>query len=185
MRDNPIAEYGSWRSPITSDLIVAETIRLSDVMLDGPDVYWLEMRPSESGRCVIVRCTPDGQTTDVTPSDYNVRTRVHEYGGRSFAVAAGDVYFSNFEDQCLYFQQPHTAPARITSDTDQRVADMIVDHWNPSKKRHRFETFCYGPKSCSYYRAGPRRKVPGRKGMSYTEEDWVDENCTAHRDMDD
>ena len=63
--------------------------------------------------------------------------------------------------------------------------EMIVDHWNPSKKRYRFETFCYGPKSCSYYRAGPTRKVPGRKGMSYTEEDWVDEDCTAHRDMDD
>jgi hypothetical protein len=63
--------------------------------------------------------------------------------------------------------------------------EMIVDHWNPSKKRYRFETFCYGPKSCAYYRAGPRRKVPGRKGMSYTEEDWVDEDRTAHRDMDD
>jgi hypothetical protein len=49
--------------------------------------------------------------------------------------------------------------------------EMIIDHWNPSKKRYRFETFCYGPKSCSSYRAGPPHKVPGRKGMSYTEED--------------
>ncbi|MBU2547619.1 MAG: hypothetical protein KKB20_04325 [Proteobacteria bacterium] len=63
--------------------------------------------------------------------------------------------------------------------------EMIIDHWNPSHKRYRFETFCYGPKSCSIYRAGPARKVPGRKGMSYTEEDWVDEDATAHRDMDD
>lgn len=50
--------------------------------------------------------------------------------------------------------------------------EMIIDHWNPSKKRYRFETFCYGPKSCTIYRAGPTRKVLGRKGMSYTEEDW-------------
>jgi len=63
--------------------------------------------------------------------------------------------------------------------------EMVVDHWNPSRKRYRFETFCYGPKSCSIYRAGPTRKVPGRKGMSYTEEDWVDEDATSHRGPDD
>lgn len=63
--------------------------------------------------------------------------------------------------------------------------EMIIDHWNPSKKRYRFETFCYGPKSCLFYRAGPTRKVPGRKGMSYTEEDWVDEDATSHRGPDD
>ncbi len=63
--------------------------------------------------------------------------------------------------------------------------EMIIDHWNPSMKRYRFETFCYGPKSCPFYRAGPRRKVPGRKGMSYTEEDWVDEDATSHRGPDD
>ena len=63
--------------------------------------------------------------------------------------------------------------------------EMIIDHWNPSKKQYRFETFCYGPKSCSLYRPGPRRKVPGRKGMTYVEEDWVDEDATAHRGPDD
>ncbi len=63
--------------------------------------------------------------------------------------------------------------------------ELIIDHWNPSKKQYRFETFCYGPKSCSFYRAGPLRKVPGRKGMSYTEENWVDEDATSNRGMDD
>ena len=63
--------------------------------------------------------------------------------------------------------------------------EMVIDHWNPSSKRYRFETFCYGPKSCAFYRAGPLRKVPGRKGMSYTEEDWIDEDATAHRGPDD
>jgi len=67
----------------------------------------------------------------------------------------------------------------------QMPVEMIIDHWNPSKKRYRFETFCYGPKSCALYKAGPTRKVPGRKGMSYTEEDWVDEDATAHRGPDD
>lgn len=63
--------------------------------------------------------------------------------------------------------------------------EMIIDQWNPSKKQYRFETFCYGPKSCPFYRPGPARKVPGRKGMSYTEEDWIDEDATAHRRPDD
>lgn len=62
--------------------------------------------------------------------------------------------------------------------------EMIIDQWNPSQKRYRFETFCYGPKSCSLYRAGPTRKVPGRKGMSWEEEDWIDEDATAHRALD-
>ncbi len=62
--------------------------------------------------------------------------------------------------------------------------EMIIDHWNPSKKQYRFETFCYGPKSCALYKAGPTRKVPGRKGMSCTEEDWIDEDATAHRGPD-
>jgi hypothetical protein len=65
------------------------------------------------------------------------------------------------------------------------LVEIIIDQWNPSQKRYRFETFCYGPKSCSLYRAGPARKVPGRKGMSYTEEDWVDEDATSHRGPDD
>ena len=64
------------------------------------------------------------------------------------------------------------------------AVEMIIDHWNPSKKKFRTETFCYGPKSCSFYKAGPTRKVPGRKGMSWEEEDWVDEEAVSHRTMD-
>ena len=62
--------------------------------------------------------------------------------------------------------------------------EMIVDQWYPQQKKYRFENFCYGPKSCSLYRAGPTRKVPGRKGMSWEEEDWVDEDAVAHRGED-
>jgi hypothetical protein len=62
--------------------------------------------------------------------------------------------------------------------------EMIIDHWNPSQKKHRFETFCYGPKSCSFYSSGPTRKVPGRRGMTWEEEDWIDEEATAHRSLD-
>lgn len=59
--------------------------------------------------------------------------------------------------------------------------EMIVDQWRPEVRRYRFETFCYGPKSCPAYRAGPTRKVPGRNGMSWEEADWIDQEATAHR----
>jgi hypothetical protein len=62
--------------------------------------------------------------------------------------------------------------------------EIIVDHWNPSVKQCRFETFCYGPLSCRFYKAGATRKVPGRKGMIWEEEDWIDEEATSHREPD-
>jgi dipeptidyl aminopeptidase/acylaminoacyl peptidase len=98
------ALYGSWKSPITSDLIVAQSTMLSDVRLDGDHVYWLEGRPQEQGRNVIVRAGPDGAAADITPPGFNVRTRVHEYGGAAWLVADGTCIFSNFVDQRLYRQ---------------------------------------------------------------------------------
>jgi len=63
--------------------------------------------------------------------------------------------------------------------------EIIIDHWNSSNKKFRSETFCYGPKSCFFYKAGATRKVPGRRGMVWEEEDWVDEDSTSHRGPDD
>jgi hypothetical protein len=63
--------------------------------------------------------------------------------------------------------------------------EIVVDNWNPrGRRKYRFETFCYGPLSCKLYKAGPNRKVEGRGGMVYVEEDWVDEANVAHRGMD-
>jgi hypothetical protein len=62
--------------------------------------------------------------------------------------------------------------------------EMIIDQWNPRKRKYRFETFCYGPKSCRFYKAGLTRKVPGPGGMVWEEEDWVDEDAVSHRGMD-
>jgi len=62
------------------------------------------------------------------------------------------------------------------------AVEMIIDQWNPGKVKYRFETFCYGPKNCSVYHSGKIRTVPGRKGMVWQEEDWIDEDATSHRD---
>ncbi|MBN1979064.1 MAG: S9 family peptidase [Anaerolineae bacterium] len=122
-----IAPYGSWKSPITTDLIVSKTIGLGQIALDGQDVYWSEGRPSEGGRNVIVRRTPDGRTTDVTPPPFNARTRVHEYGGGAFFVFDGTVYFSNFADQRLYRQDAGNEPQPVTPEIALRYADGVFD----------------------------------------------------------
>ncbi|MGF1538547.1 MAG: S9 family peptidase [Elainellaceae cyanobacterium] len=122
------APYGSWKSPITSDLIVASTIRLGEVRLDGETVCWLEGRPAEGGRYVVVQQSSDGTKTDVTPPGFNVRTRVHEYGGGAYIVEGGTVYFSNFADQRLYQQVIGQAPTPLTAaDNGCRYADAVLD----------------------------------------------------------
>jgi dipeptidyl aminopeptidase/acylaminoacyl peptidase len=122
-----VASYGSWKSPITADRIVAESITLGRIVLDGPDTYWAELRPSEEGRNIIVKRTPDGATCDVTPELFSVGTRVHEYGARGYIVAGGVVYFSDFNDQRLHRHPPGEEPSPITPEGDLRYAGMIVD----------------------------------------------------------
>ncbi|MDJ1185645.1 S9 family peptidase [Roseofilum casamattae] len=127
MTQPQISPYGSWKSPITSDLIVAGTIALKGGRLDRDNLYWLEGRPSEGGRNVLVHRNSDGQTVDVTPAPYNVRTRVHEYGGASYTIADGTVYFANFKDQRLYRHQVGEEPQPLTAEGTYRYADFRVD----------------------------------------------------------
>jgi dipeptidyl aminopeptidase/acylaminoacyl peptidase len=122
-----IAPYGSWKSPITADLIARGAVRLMQVVLDGEDIYWLESRPAEGGRYVIVKRSSDGTVSDVTPAPFYARTTVHEYGGGDFAVSHGTVYFSNFKDQRLYVQKPGAAPQPITPERAFRYADAVID----------------------------------------------------------
>jgi WD40-like Beta Propeller Repeat len=133
------APYGSWSSPITSDLIVASSIGLRTILLDGTDVYWIEARPQERGRNVIVRRAADGTMSDVTPPVpmegnrfFDVRTSVHEYGGGAYCVVGGVVYFCNGADQRLYRQEePGSTPVAITADASRsrglRYADGVMD----------------------------------------------------------
>jgi dipeptidyl aminopeptidase/acylaminoacyl peptidase len=138
MAEPRVAPYGSWASPITSDLIVASSIGLGDILVDGGDVYWIESRPQEQGRSVIVCRSQNGRLTDVTPAmpadgqgAVNVRTRVHEYGGGAYLVSEGIVYFCNDADQRLYRQERTALPLPITEAPAQprglRYADGVMD----------------------------------------------------------
>jgi len=114
--------YGFWQSPITSDLIAAKSIGISEALLDGGDVYWSESRPEEAGRSVVVR-----NGIDLTPAPFNVRTRVHEYGGGAWTVAEGVIYFSNDSDRRLYRLDPGGAPRPLTPEGAWRFADGVID----------------------------------------------------------
>jgi dipeptidyl aminopeptidase/acylaminoacyl peptidase len=132
----PVAPYGSWASPITSDLVTADAVRLDQVMLDGSDIYWTESQPEKKGRTLVYRKRKDSPIEAVTPDDgnaWNVRTRVHEYGGGAFTVSAGVVVFSHYADQRLYRQNPGAAPRPITAppahgpSAELRYADGVID----------------------------------------------------------
>jgi dipeptidyl aminopeptidase/acylaminoacyl peptidase len=138
MAEPRTAPYGSWASPITPDLIVASSIGLGDILVDGSDVYWVESRPQERGRSVIMRCSQGGGQADVTPpmpadgqGVFNVRTRVHEYGGGAYLVSDGVVYFCNDADQRLYRQENGGPPVPITETPSKprglRYADGVID----------------------------------------------------------
>ncbi|GCE18817.1 hypothetical protein KDK_26170 [Dictyobacter kobayashii] len=127
MANTKTAPYGSWKSPVTTDLIVADSLRFGLTALDGDDIYWIEGRPSEGGRNVVVRRSPDGTLTDLVPQPFNARTRVHEYGGGDYVVSEGILYFSNFSDQRLYRLVPGSEPVAITPAIERRYADMVVD----------------------------------------------------------
>jgi len=115
--------------------VTAYAIRLDQVMLDGADIYWTESQPEKKGRILVYRARSGGAVEAVTPDDadsWNVRTRVHEYGGGAFAVRDGAVTFSNYADQRLYRQEPDAAPRPITMPAEGpagalRYADGAID----------------------------------------------------------
>ena len=121
------APYGEWKSPISSEAVAAETIRLAGIALDGEEIYWIESRPLEGGRNVLVRRGLAGELVDINPAPLNVRSRVHEYGGGALLVADGVLYFSNFADNRLYRQEFGAAAQPITPEAELRYADMILD----------------------------------------------------------
>ncbi len=121
------APYGSWDSPITPHMVTESGVRLGAAKPDGGDIYWLEGRPAEGGRSVVVRFNPGSGAVDVTPEGFNARNRVHEYGGGAYVVHDGVVYFSNFADQRLYRQEGDAAPAPVTPEPAIPTGDRYAD----------------------------------------------------------
>ncbi len=96
------SHYGSWESTITPEKITEGGLRFSEIRSNGSDLYFLEGRPEESGRYVIVKQASDGKISDAIPKEFNSRNAVHEYGGGSYAVGQKNIYFTNWNDQRIY-----------------------------------------------------------------------------------
>jgi dipeptidyl aminopeptidase/acylaminoacyl peptidase len=124
-----VASYGTWRSPITAEAITAGQVGLAEPRLDHCSAYWLEARPQEAGRTVLVRRTPAGERQDLTPPPFNVRTRVHEYGGGAYTVRDAVIVAANFADQRLYRIDQESAPRALTPEAagQLRYADLELD----------------------------------------------------------
>jgi dipeptidyl aminopeptidase/acylaminoacyl peptidase len=123
----PVSQpYGGWKSPVTTDLIVGDTIRLGQPAITDNAIYWTEGRPQEQGRNVLVRHV-DGAVVDLVPQPVDVRTLAHEYGGGAYAVGANGVYFINAADQQIYTLDATGTPRALTATDGLRYADVIED----------------------------------------------------------
>lgn len=125
-----ISPFGAWPSPLSAADVAAGGVALSWPQLVGDEVWWSEGRPAEGGRVAVLRRRVDGVVEDVLPAPWNARTRVHEYGGRSFVVAAGRLVFANFADQRLWLMPPGGDPVPLTPEPEEacgaRYADLLV-----------------------------------------------------------
>jgi dipeptidyl aminopeptidase/acylaminoacyl peptidase len=125
--DTRTAPFGSWATPLTSEVVVAAAVRLGEVRVDGGDVVWAEGRPAEGGRTQLVRRRPDGTTEDLLPEGVNARTAVHEYGGAAWWVRDGVIWFTDWADQRLYRLDPGAAPVPLTPEPARPRADRYAD----------------------------------------------------------
>ncbi len=124
-------------APLSAARVASASVGLAGLAVDGDAVVWLESRPAEGGRSVLVRWLPGEGATDLIPPPWNVRTRVHEYGGGAFMVAGGVVCFSHLNDQRLYRVDPGSRPWPLTPEGAWRFADGVLE-------RRRGAIYCVG-----------------------------------------
>ena len=127
MNTPQVAFCGSWKSPITSDLIVSQTIGIGSVSIDKGRIFWLEKRPQEQGRSLLVSYEGEAEVKNFTPAPLSVRSKIHEYGGGAFVVEQNTIYFSNYHDGRIYHQVIGTKPYPLTETLNHRYGDIVVD----------------------------------------------------------
>jgi dipeptidyl aminopeptidase/acylaminoacyl peptidase len=120
------APCGAWASPITAAVVAAGSTPLSGLLLDGADLYWLAGRASEGGRTTLLR-QRGGKVDELTPAPFNVRTRVHEYGGGAALAAGGAVWFSHYADNRIYRIEQNGKARPMSAGGDLRHADFVLD----------------------------------------------------------
>jgi len=140
-----------------NDIISGECLPVQDPRMEPVDLY-------KVSKLKMLLKGEQGRTSEPWET---VAPELETYRERGYRRLSARTYDSNCSS-CIWAARE---PVVIT-----------IDHWNPGPKKYRYETFCYGPLNCKLYKAGPVRKVPGRKGQSWTEDDWVYEEMTSHRE---
>ncbi len=142
------AKYGSWKSPISIDMICSGAIAINSVALSNNFQYWLQARPADGG-ISLMRRDISGAIQEIVAAPYNVRSRVHEYGGGAYLIADNTIYFSNFSDNVLY-SSSNGSITPVTIAGTRRYADFVMDpsrnrliavcedHANPSREAQNF-----------------------------------------------
>ena len=120
------APFGTWVSPISAAEVARSAIALYDIRVAAGRPYWVETRPADGGRRVVVTLDEAGKVLELTPPEFNARTRVHEYGGTPYVLRGDTLYFSNWSDQRLYRQKPGAPPQALTP-AGYRYADCVAD----------------------------------------------------------
>lgn len=120
-----VAPYGSWPSPISTELITADAIGLVGGCVDDESVYWVESRATQRGRASLWRQNLDGSRSELTP-DHNVRSNVHEYGGGAWSVANGVVAFVELPSQVVYVIEGDAVPRPIVVASAFRYGGLVV-----------------------------------------------------------
>ena len=99
-----VKNFIDWELRLTQEKVFSDEVKLDEIQLVDEDLYWIEVRPSEGGRYVVVKRDKSGKITELIPQNFNARTRVHEYGGGSYAACKDALYFVNYKDQRIYKQ---------------------------------------------------------------------------------
>jgi dipeptidyl aminopeptidase/acylaminoacyl peptidase len=125
--------YGSWKSPIQAKDVVKEAVGFTQIVTDGDDIYWVESRPNEGNRHVVVQYNLVTQTKkDMTPDGFNARTLIYSYGGGALTVSHGVIYFSNYsslmeaKDQRIFRQIPGYEPVPMTPLINMYYGDGVI-----------------------------------------------------------
>lgn len=120
-----VAPYGSWASPLGADELSRGRVGIGDLRSVDGHLYWTESIPAAGGISGVFSTATSATGTRISPEGVNVRTRVHEYGGASFVVANGQLYYSNFTDQRLYVLGADGKATAITP-AGYRYADCVA-----------------------------------------------------------
>ena len=127
MPEQRTARYGTWKSPVTPELVAGATIGFFEPAIDGEAIYWLESRPADRGRRALVRWTPADGITDAVPPTADVATRVHEYGGGAFAVVDGTIVYSERSDGSVWSIDGALPPRLVAQIDGCRYAGFALD----------------------------------------------------------